>query len=524
MLSVTDPRGAVRRLSALAAAALVVAALAVGLGPVALAGSSPAGAATSVTTTTTASVGAPAAVPQGAASATAVGLTVSWLPVATPVTVVPGQTTHGVFWITNETSSAVPVQILPATALPGNNGALVVRNGQDSRFPDITYTPDSLVAQPGTTTPVTVAVATPPHLAPGVYLLPAAVRPEPVAHGNVQIQQEIDALVTIEVPGQSKANVRPAFVSTTATLGGPTSHLPGLPPIQIGTAGREVLRVLDDSPSSFYAYNEVTGAQSPFGHVVFAGHTNGAPSDLRTPPDLYFPGHWRDYPVTWHASKLGLGLADLHAFVSYHTTSNEVVEKEVTARVLVVSPWWVFVLFGYLLVLLALALRRARRLARAPAAEPRSAGAGRRVWQVLASLVTGVITLAAAFVGRPAAFASVAGVGAVLAIVVAIGGRRPATRLARWLRGYVLVAAGLLVFGGVAVCLAGLSSWSGTVAVGVLAGVGVWALLGWWLLWWAEELPAEGPVGPGPDTTDPSAAPSPEPGVSDPSGEPAPVG
>ena len=274
------------------------------------------------------------------------------------MTVVPGRTTHGVFWITNETSSTVPVQILPATALPGNNGALVVRTGKDDRFPDITYTPQSLVAEPGTTTPVTVSVVTPPDLAPGVYLLPAAVRPEPVAHGNVRIQQEIDALVTLKVPGRSRANVQPAFVSTTASLGGPTSHLPGLPPIQIGTAGREVLRVLDDSPSSFYAYNEITANQSPFGEVVFDGHTTGAPSDLRTPPDLYFPGHWRDYPLTWHTSKLGLGVADLHAYVSYHTTSSTVAEKEVTTRVLVISPWWVFVLFGYLLVLLAMATGR----------------------------------------------------------------------------------------------------------------------------------------------------------------------
>jgi hypothetical protein len=487
VLRPTRPRSVVRRLSVVAAAAL-----AVGLGPTALAGA----------TTSTVPPNAvppnavpPSVVPSSASSATAVGLTVSWLPVATPVTVVPGRTTHGVFWITNETSSAVPVQILPATALPGNNGALVVRTGKDDRFPDITYTPQSLVAEPGTTTPVTVAVVTPPNLAPGVYLLPAAVRPEPVAHGNVQIQQEIDALVTLEVPGRSQANVQPAFVSTTASLGGPTSHLPGLPPIQIGTAGREVLRVLDDSPSSFYAYNEITANQSPFGEVVFDGHTTGAPSDLRTPPDLYFPGHWRDYPVTWHASKLGLGVADLHAYVSYHTTSSTVAEKEVMTQVLVISPWWVFVLFGYLLVLLAVASRAARRLARVPAAEPRSVGAGRRVWQGLGSLVTGVITLAAAFVGQPA-------------VVVAVAGRRPPTRLARWLRGYVLAATGVLLFGGVAVCLAGLSSWSGTVAVGVLAGVGVWTLVGWWLLWWAEEHPATSPAEP----------------VSDPSGEPAPVG
>jgi hypothetical protein len=479
--------------------AVAAAALAAGLGPSALVGAASAGA------TTPASGSTP---PSSVSSATAVGLTVSWLPVATPVTVVPGKTTHGVFWITNETSSAVPVQILPATALPGNNGALVVRTGKDGRFPDITYTPQSLVAEPGTTTPVTVSVVTPPDLAPGVYLLPAAVRPVPVAHGNVRIQQEIDALVTLEVPGRSRANVQPAFVSTTASLGGPTSHLPGLPPIQIGTAGQEVLRVLDDSPSSFYAYNEITANQSPFGEVVFDGHTTGAPSDLRTPPDLYFPGHWRDYPLTWHASKLGLGVADLHAYVSYHTTSSTVAEKEVTTQVLVISPWWVFVLFGYLLVLLAVAFRRARRLARRPAASRRPVGAGRRVWQGLGSLVTGVITLAAAFVGQSAAFAAVAGAGAVLAVVVAVASRRPPTRLARWLRGYVLAATGLLLFGGVAVCLAGLSSWSGTVAVGVLAGVGVWTLLGWWLLWWAEEHPAA----------------SPSELVSDPSGEPAPVG
>jgi hypothetical protein len=508
-------RSLVRRLPALAAAAL-----ALGLGPAVLAGSASAGAAT-----TPSDVTGSATAPPSASSATAVGLTVSWLPVGTPVTVVPGKTAHGIFWITNETAAPVPVRILAATAVPGNNGTLVVRPGRDKRFPAITYTPDTLVAEPSTTTPVAVAVVTPRDLAPGVYLLPAAVRPLPVAHGNVQIQQEIDALVTLEVQGRTSANVTPVFVTTAATLGGPTTHLPGFPPVQIGTAGHETLRVLDDSPASFYAYNEVTGAQSPFGEVVFDGHTAGAPSDLRTPPDLYFPGHWRDYAVTWHASKLGLGLAHLQAYVSFHATPSTVVEKEVTAEVLVVSPWWVLLFVGYLLVLLAAAFRRARRLAAGAAAEPRRTGVGRRLWQLFASGVMVVVVLATSFVGQPAVFAVVAGAGVLLAVLAVAAGRP--VRLARRLRDYVSVAGGLVLFGGVAVVLAGLSSWPGTVAVGLLAGVAVWTLLGWWLLWWTEEHPAagrtEGPAAEGPEAPG-SPEPEPPPGVSGPPVVPAPVG
>ena len=55
------------------------------------------------------------------------------------------------FWVSNETPKAIPVEILPATAVPGNNGTLGVKPGADPRFPTISYTPRNFAAQPHTT-------------------------------------------------------------------------------------------------------------------------------------------------------------------------------------------------------------------------------------------------------------------------------------------------------------------------------------------------------------------------------------
>lgn len=436
------------------------------------------------------------------------GLTVSWLPTTTPVTAIPGKTTHGTFWVTNETPNSVPVTILPATAVPGDNGSLGVKAGADPRFPSITYSPRAFIAPTQTTTAVTVTVTTPPSLSPGVYLIPAVVRPTaPKKKGNIQIQQEIDALVTFQVPGATKASVQPTFV------GSSSFHIPGLPPIQIATSGSQTLRVLDDSPASFYAYTETTATQSPFGQVVFQGHTAGDPSDLRTAPSLYFPHRYRDYPTVWHPSSLGIGLAHLHAYVSYHPNPGVIVQKQASAEVLVVSPWWILVLAAYLALLLLWAVRRTRRQASAEGEAKRQRTAAGRVSQVLGSAVTALVIVAAAFLSRPVVFGVIAAAGVVIAAAGAAASRRRGrSTTARRALGYQALIGLLLLFGVVAVVLASLSTWSAAVAIGVLAGAGVWVVLAWWLLWWNEERS----IVPGarPEGTDPPS----------PAQEPVPVG
>ena len=453
--------------------------------------------------------------PPSVDSAGQFGLTVSWQPTTSPVQAIPGQTTKGTFWVTNGTNSAIPVKIHPATAVPGNNGSLAVRSGTDQRFPGMTYTPSAFTAQPHTTTPVAVTISTPQNLSPGVYLVPAVVQPTaPQQTGNIKIEQEIDALVTFQVAGQTEAHVKPSFITPAAQSGSASSfHIPGLPRIQLGTSGSETLRVLDDSPSSFYAYNEVTATQSPFGQVVFEGHTPGDPSDLRTTPDLYFPNRYRDFPVVWSPSSAGIGVAHLHAFVSYHPNAAKIVQTETSTEVLVISPLWILVVAGYLGLLLLWARRRARRQTVADHAAPVERTVLRTIRQVVGSVVMVVVVAAMAFLARPVLLAGVGGVGAVVALVgVATARKRDRLATARRILKYEIGIAVLILAGIAATVMAGFSKWSGDIAVGILAGAGVWLVLTWWALWWNAG--RTGVVPAGPESAEPPS----------PAEEPVPVG
>ncbi|HVX23693.1 MAG TPA: hypothetical protein VHB02_20285 [Acidimicrobiales bacterium] len=455
--------------------------------------------------------GATATPPSGSVSSggPATGVTVSWWPTTKPVTAVPGETTQGSFWVTNEGKKAVPVTILPATAIPGNNGQLTVKTVPDLRFPKITYSPRAFVVTPGSTTVVTVTVVTPTNLQPGIYLVPAAVRPKPRQVGNIKIQQQVNALVTFRVPGTTEANVEPSFVGPTS--GVHTFHVPGLPQVQLGTSGNETLRVLDDSPSSFYAYNEISATQSPFGKVVFLHHAATTTGDLRNPPDLFFPHRWRDYPVVWSPSIAGFGSAHLTAYVGYQATSRKVLQKSTSTTVLVISPLWTLALAVYALLVLLGARRRARRQVAAGTTDPRRRTVAGRIWQVVASLVMVAVVVEAAFLSQPAVLAAVGGVGVVVAIVAAVtlnGADRPSA--ARRLRWYQWAAAVLAVVGAALAAVATVSSSVGPdLAVGVLAGTCAWVVLAWWLLWWNEERKA--PVGPPPGADPPSPAEEPVP-------------
>lgn len=420
-----------------------------------------------------------------------VGFTVSWLPTTSPVLANPGQEAQGKFWVTNQTTAPIPVEVLPGTAVPGNNGSLEVQNGPDNRFPNIAYSPNTFTAQPKATDLVTVTITVPQTLGPGVYLVPAIVRPAPPkSGGNIQIRQETDALVTFQVPGATNAHLKASFLGSVPGPGSPTTHhLPGFPGIQIGTSASEIFRVTNDSPASFYAYNELTATQTPFGTVVFQGHTVGDSHDLRNDPALYFPNLHRDYPVTWHPSILGLGTAHIVGFVSYHPNSSVVAQAVARTQVLVISPLWTLAVIACLAALVALARRRTQRQAKQTSGMARSQrNVISRVAQIVGSLVLMLGVLVGAFLSRPLVFAAVAGAGVIGAgLIVAYGTRIGRLTSAKWIGWYEFTIGIVLLVGVGAVVLSTLSTRSADIAVAIVSGGGLWVLLAWWIQWWNEE-------------------------------------
>jgi hypothetical protein len=424
---------------------------------------------------------------------TGVGFTVSWLPTTTPVQATPGETTTGSFYVTNQTTQAIPVAIGSGTAVPGTNGTLEVRPGADARFSAIVYSPDTFVSQPKTTTTVSVTVTTPKDLAPGIYIVPAIVRPMPSkGPGNIQIQQEIDALVTFQVPGAVNANLKPSFVGP----GGSTTvhHVPGLPTIQLGTSGNEVLRIVNDSPSDLYSYNEINATQTPFGNVVFKGHTPGDSHDLRNDVALFFPNLHRDYPMAWHPSSLGIGNAHITAYVSFHPNPGEIAQKSTSVEVLVISPLWTLLPAVVLALLVLLGLRRRKG---SPPAEPMRRSLASRIGQVVGSLILAFVALVGAFLSSPMVFAVVSLVGVVGAVaLVADGRRRSRPAMANRIAVYEALMGIVLLAGAVSVLLSIVWTLSADIAVGFVASSAVWMLLAWWVRWWNEERPGPAAAAP----------------------------
>lgn len=431
-------------------------------------------------------------IPPGASSVKApgVGITVSWAPTSSPVNANRGGETRGSFWVTNQSSFVIPVSVEPLTAHPQDNGNLTVTKGTDPIFSSISYSPNSFVAQPRTTTVIEMTIDTPPHLPAGVYLLPAGVTPTlPPSAANLHIRETIVALVTVKASGPIDAHVSPTFLGPVSLRPGATGahRLPGLPPIQVANSGSEVLRVLDDSKSSFYATYEIAASQTPFGDVVFRGHTPGISNDLRGPPDLYFPRTYRDFPVTWQSTFLGFGTLTAHAYVGFQLSPGELVHVGVSTQAVLVSPLWILTLALLLLILLMASDRVARRqLVNRPVRAKHRTGRRTLVRFVGSAAVVAVVT-AAAFLAIPVVFFIVGAAGLGLGLVHArVSGRRDRAVVAAGVRRYEGAALVLVVAATVAVVLSALSLWPGDLAIGILAGSGVWVIVAWWTLWWND--------------------------------------
>jgi hypothetical protein len=418
------------------------------------------------------------------------GVTVSWLPTTQPVTATPGQTTTGQFWVTNQLPVSVPITVMPATAVPRNNGGLDIRPGLDRSFASIVYSPNQFVAPARRTVPVSVTVTLSPAFGPGVYIVPALVQPHPSGNGNLHVQTTLTAIVTFVVPGGGSPRVEPRFVTPTGGGVPQTFQVPGLPLLQIGTSGSQSLRVADASRFAFYAITEVFSTQSPGGTAVLLGHISQDQTDLRGSQELYFGARHRDTPVQWSPLPIGIGVAHLLANVGTNHNGKNLVTAT-TASVLVISPLW---LLAFPAVLAALTLwlwRRNRRAIMAPADDRRIRTPWGRFAQLALALVLVLIVAALCFVCSPV----IVVVGGVL--VVAVGaaqlwiGRTMERR--SWARRHVrllwllfaLIGAGVVV-----VIAATLGTVAPSVAISLFAIGGLWVIMASLLTWWNEERPA----------------------------------
>jgi NADH:ubiquinone oxidoreductase subunit 6 (subunit J) len=337
---------------------------------------------------------------------------------------------------------------------------------------------------------VTVTVTVSKTLGPGVYLIPAIVRPRPPKSGNIHIQRETIALVTFQIPGATAADLKATFIGAVKPSGARSTnhHVPGLPAIQIGTSGSEVLQVFNDSSASLYSYNEITASQTPFGTVVFKGHTAGEPQDLRHGPAVYFPNLYRDYPITWHPSTLGIGTGHLTAYISYHPNPNSVSESQTSTEVLVASPLWIFLLIVCLGAAMALLRRRTMQQAKGNDKNQVHRGLSSRVGQAIGSLILLFVVAVGAFLSSQVVFVAVGAVGVAMAALLMLTNRRRNRALAARRLGVYEAFTGLILLIGVAsVLLSVLSTLSADIAVALVSGAGIWTLLAWWAQWWNEE-------------------------------------
>jgi len=412
------------------------------------------------------------------------GLTVSWLPTSNPVIAKIGEMSTGTFWVSNGTTKAISVVITPVTAVPGNNGSLTVQPGADARFPDISYSPSEFVAEPGSTTAITVTTTVPGTLGPGAYILPAAVTPASEATGgSISIRQSIVALVTLQIPGEIDAQLEPRFIGAQTTEGAVIRQFPGLPAIQISSTGHDVLRVYNNSSTSLYSYNEITATQVPLGTVEFDGHTKNVLANYRTSPELYFPGLYRDYPVTWSANPLGFGTAELTAYVAYNPEPSKLKQVSMSSTVIVISPWWLLAIVLYLGTLLVVADRRTRRHSRRQRHIRRQLSS--TVWQIVGSVVLALFVAALVVFSELAVFLIASAVGIIAAGAVwSVSRRRSAVAAARLLLSYQGGIGAVLAGAIVTLILATVASWSPGIAIALVAGAGVWTLLAWWIHTW----------------------------------------
>jgi hypothetical protein len=129
-------------------------------------------------------------------------------------------------------------------------------------------------------------------------------------------------------------------------------------------------------------------------------------------------------------------------------------------------------------------------------------GVGRRLGQVIGSLVLIFVAVVGAFLSSQMVFAVVGAAGVVGAAFLIVHGReRDRLSMDRRIGVYESLIGLLLVGGAVCVLVTMLSTLSADVAVGLVAGAALWTLLAAWIHWWNQE--RQGPAIPAPEDSDP---------------------
>jgi hypothetical protein len=419
-------------------------------------------------------------------------VTVSWLPQDQPAQIVAGEATSSRFWVTNTSPAPISVRVEPAIAIPGNDGQLEVQAGEDPRFTSITFVPDHFTLQPDETIEVVSTIISPSDLPAGTYLIPAMVQPDdPVDEGNIQIRRSIVALNTFQLPGPIETDVS-ATLSIVETPGSLVRQLPFLPTIIVGDAGRAVLGIRSDSSSGIYVYYEAIASVGGFGALTFAGHTEGAPDDLRGMPELYFPGTGRDHPLDWATVPLSAGAVTIGATVSFNPDPQTTGTATATISFLVLSPWWLLVIVVGAAVALVRGGLRVRRALRAtqPRGTTQGARARRRAEQleppssvgaIIGTVLLAILGAASGLLADWLVLAGLAVIGVALIIPAAVllrRGSRAGLQLAFW---FCLIG-GLLALATAGFVVASeLLAWSPAVALAAAAATAGWAIAAIWL-------------------------------------------
>lgn len=384
-------------------------------------------------------------------------LTVSWPLENRPTQLAPGLDATSTLWVTNTGTEPRQVAVEPAIGVPGDNGSLTVASGTDPRFRFIQYQPDHFALAAGKTQEVRVTVRVPDDVKPGVYLLPAVVRPiEAPQAGNIKIEYAVVALNTFQVPGPVDARFTAALEPT-----GLVRYWSFLPAVAFGKESAATLTIRSESSAGMLAHYEVSGERRGIGSIEFEGHVEGASDFLIGEPAIYYPNTQREFPISWQNSPLSAGIDVITAQVSFNPDPQTLATVSAETTIITVSTWWIAVLALAVLALLLLIFFRGRGTSR----------------PIVTTVLLGLLAIVLALYADPLALVVLAALAVVLSVLAFV--LRPARR---WLVVAVTIGAGVTLAGAtVLVGLAELAGWSPGYAVAA-AAIGIaWTVVAAWL-------------------------------------------
>jgi hypothetical protein len=255
--------------------------------------------------------------------------------------------------------------------------------------------------------------------------------------------------------------------------------------VQVATSGSQVLRILDDSRSSFYATSEIDISQS-WGQAIVEGHPPGFPSAQHNPSSLYFPHIYRDFTVVWHPTSFGIGDAHLSGYAGYQANLSYV-HVGTDTTLLVVSPLWILPVALVLALVAFWVWRLRRRVPDQDEAQPRGTPAWRWALRALGSIVLLVIYDTALGMGMKILALVIGGAAVVLGAVLMVMSRHKGAPddagAPGWLSVYLVLDFVLIGIGALAALLGCFSVLRADLAISLLGGAALWSLMAFLGLW-----------------------------------------